>query len=161
MITIREASLDDSGAIWEIIEPVIRAGETLCLARDMGREALLGYWFQEQHAVFVAELDEEVVGTYFLRPNQPAQGSHVANCGYVTSPKSAGKGIARAMCAHSLAFAKEKGDRSMQFNIVVSSNEPAVHLWKSMGFEVIGTVPGGFLHPTHGYVDTYVMFREL
>ena len=65
------------------------------------------------------------------------------------------------MCAHSLEFAKRTGFRAMQFNFVVSSNEPAVHLWRKHGFEVVGRLPGAFRHPALGFVDALVMFRTL
>jgi len=161
MLTVREARTDDSDAIWAILEPVIRAGETYTLARDMGRDEALAFWFAKGHEVFVAEDEGIVVGTYFLRANQSGGGSHVANCGYVTAVEATGRGVARAICAHSLEYAKKLGFRAMQFNFVVSSNERAVRLWKSFGFEVVGRLPGAFLHPTLGYTDAYVMFREL
>ena len=161
MLTVREARTDDSDAIWAILEPVIRAGETYTLARDMGRDEALAFWFAKGHEVVVAEDEGIVVGTYFLRANQSGGGSHVANCGYVTAVEATGRGVARAICAHSLEYAKKLGFRAMQFNFVVSSNERAVRLWKSFGFEVVGRLPGAFLHPTLGYTDAYVMFREL
>ena len=162
MVTVREARPDDADAVWAILEPVIRAGETYTLPRDMRRETALAFWFASGHEVFVAEEDGGVVvGTYFLRTNQGGGGSHVANCGYVTAPEATGKGVARAMCAHSLEHAKKGGFRAMQFNFVVSSNERAVRLWKSFGFEIVGRLPRAFLHPTAGYTDAYVMYREL
>ena len=127
----------------------------------MGRDEALAFWFAKGHEVFVAEDEGIVVGTYFLRANQSGGGSHVANCGYVTAVEATGRGVARAICAHSLEYAKKLGFRAMQFNFVVSSNERAVRLWKSFGFEVVGRLPGAFLHPTLGYTDAYVMFREL
>jgi len=127
----------------------------------MTRDALLAYWFAPLRNVFVAELDGVVVGTYFIQPNQMGPGSHVANCGYATAGSAAGKGIARTMCAHSLDYARSKGFRAMQFNVVVSTNAPAVHLWQKMGFSILAAVPGEFQHPIHGYVDTYVMFQTL
>ena len=161
MLTIREADSRDSEAIWAILEPMIRAGETYTLPRDMDREASLAYWFAPSHAVFVAEDGEMIVGTYFLSANQQGGGAHVANCGYVTSPAALGRGVARAMCAHSLEHAKERGFRAMQFNFVVSTNERALGLWKSFGFEIVGCLPQAFLHPVAGYTDAYVMFRSL
>lgn len=154
----------DAEAIWAILEPVIRAGETYTLPRDMEREAALQYWFADGHEVFVAEAKEEqqqILGTYFLQPNQRGGGSHVANCGYITSSSFYGRGVARAMCAHSLAHARRRGFRAMQFNFVVSTNERAVRLWQSFGFEIAGRLPGAFLHPVHGYTDAYVMYRDL
>ena len=147
--------------IWAILEPVIRAGETYTLARDMNREDALAYWLASSHEVFVAEEDGHVLGTYFLCPNQMGGGSHVANCGYVTASEATGRGIARAMCTHSLEHAKARGFRAMQFNFVVSSNERAVELWKRLGFEIVGQLPKAFLHPAIGYTDAYVMYRSL
>ena len=161
MITIRKAQAGDRDAIWEILEPVIRAGETYTLPPDMGCEEALDYWYFGGHEVFVAEVDGRVVGTYFLQPNQRGGGSHVANCGYMTAPGARGRGVARTMCAHSLENAKRRGFQAMQFNFVVASNEPAVELWKSMGFETVGRLPGAFLHPTQGVTDAYVMYRTL
>jgi ribosomal protein S18 acetylase RimI-like enzyme len=109
----------------------------------------------------VAEADGEIVGTYYLRPNQAGGGKHVCNCGYVTSASATGRGVARAMCEHSLEHARRRGYRSMQFNFVVSSNTRAVALWKWMGFEVVGRLPAAFEHPALGYVDALVMFRSL
>jgi L-amino acid N-acyltransferase YncA len=161
MITVRPAGPADTDAIWEILEPVIRNGETYTLPRDMARPEALAYWFSPAHEVFVAEENDEVVGTYFLHANQKGGGAHVANCGYITSSRATGRGVARAMCAHSLECAKTRGFRAMQFNFVVSTNQRAVRLWQSFGFEIAGRLPGAFLHPTAGYVDALVMFREL
>ena len=161
MLTVREARADDADAIWTILEPMIRAGDTYTLPREMSREAALAFWFASGHEVFVAEEDGGLVGTYFLRANQAGGGSHVANCGYVTAAHAAGKGVARAMCAHSLEHAKSRGFRAMQFNFVVSSNERAVRLWKSFGFEIIGRLPEAFRHPSGNYADAYVMYRLL
>jgi len=160
MLTIRAAA-DDSAAIWTILEPVIRAGETYTLARDLKREDALAFWCSERHDVFVAHEDGHAVGTYFLRANQGGGGSHVANCGYVTSVEASGRGIARAMCKHSLSHAKSRGFRAMQFNFVVSTNQRAVGLWQSCGFDIVGRLPEAFLHPAAGYVDAYVMYRML
>ena len=161
MLTVRAARPDDADAIWTILEPMIRAGDTYTLPREMSREAALAFWFASGHEVFVAEEDGGLVGTYFLRANQAGGGSHVANCGYVTAARAAGKGVARAMCGHSLEHAKSRGFRAMQFNFVVSSNERAVRLWKSFGFEIIGRLPEAFRHPSGNYADAYVMYRFL
>ena len=161
MLTVRAARPDDADAIWTILEPMIRAGDTYTLPREMSREAALAFWFASGHEVFVAEEDGGVVGTYFLRANQAGGGSHVANCGYVTAARAAGKGVARAMCGHSLEHAKSRGFRAMQFNFVVSSNERAVRLWKSFGFEIVGRLPEAFRHPSGNYADAYVMYRLL
>jgi len=158
---IRAATQGDANAIWAILEPIIRAGETYTQPRDMNRESALAFWFSPGHEVFVAEDKGEIVGTYFLKANQKGGGAHVANCGYMTAPRATGRGIARAMCAHSLERAKERGFRAMQFNFVVSSNERAVRLWQSLGFEIVGRLPKVFAHPTLGFVDAFVMFRQL
>jgi ribosomal protein S18 acetylase RimI-like enzyme len=158
---IRSATKADADAVWAILEPIIRAGETYTLPRDMAREDAFRFWFAPSHEVFVAESDGAIVGTYFLRPNQLGGGSHVCNCGYMTAPTYSGRGVARAMCEHSLTQARNRGFRAMQFNFVVSTNERAVRLWQSLGFETVGHLPRAFLHPSRGYVDALVMYRQL
>src|SRR3982751_5329249 len=137
-MTVRPANAADADAIWRVLESMIRAGETYTLPQDWTKEQALAFWLSPEHAVFVAEENENVVGTYFLRANQKGGGAHVANCGYVTAPWASGRGVARLMCAHSLEHAKALGFRAMQFNFVVSTNERAVRLWQRFGFEVAG-----------------------
>jgi ribosomal protein S18 acetylase RimI-like enzyme len=158
---IRLAQPGDQESIWGILEPVIRAGETYALPRDMSEADALAYWMATDRQTFVAEEADEILGTYYLRPNQPGGGSHVANCGYMTAASATGRGIARRMCEHSLHHAKERGFKAMQFNFVVSSNERAVRLWQSFGFGTVGRLPLAFLHPREGYTDALVMFRTL
>ncbi len=160
-VNIRPATSADAAAIWRILEPTIRAGETYALDRQMTQQEGLRYWFAPAHEVFVAEEGGEVLGTYFLQPNQSGAGAHVANCGYMTATGHTGKGIARAMCEHSLQHARQRGFRAMQFNLVVSTNERAVKLWQQLGFQIVGTLPGAFNHPTRGFVDAFVMFQTL
>src|SRR3981189_2362436 len=158
---IRPAATGDDDAIWAIMQPIIRDGETYTLPRDMNKTTGLAYWQSAEHEVFVAEENGKIVGTYFLRANQKGGGGHVANCGYMTAVSATGRGVARAMCEHSLGRARGCRFRAMQFNFVVSSNERAVQLWQTFQFEIVECLPKAFLHPTRGYVDAYIMYREL
>lgn len=157
---IRRAAPQDAAGIWAMLQPVIEDGETYTLDRDMRREDALSYWMDGDKETFVAEENGTLVGTYYLRANQAGGGSHVANCGYVTSREATGRGVARRMCLHSIDHAKGRGFRAMQFNFVVSTNERAVRLWQSLGFTIVGRLPGGFRHPKAGFVDAFVMFRS-
>jgi len=159
-VEIRLATAADADALWAILEPTIRAGETYALPRDMTRDAALAWWHAPSHETYVA-IDGCVVGTYYVRPNQLGGGAHVANCGYMTATGMTGRGVARAMCAHSIDRARERGFRAMQFNFVVSTNDRAVRLWESMGFAIAGRLAGAFAHPTLGEVDALVMYRRL
>lgn len=161
MTAIRPATDADWPAILAIVKPVLAAGETYAIDRDLDDAGVRAYWMMPVHEVFVAEIDGRISGTYYLMHNQRGGGAHVANCGYMTDPAARGKGVARAMCEHSLARARERGFRAMQFNHVVSTNSGAVALWQSLGFAIVGTLPLAFDHPVHGYVDSYVMFRQL
>ena len=158
---IRPAEPGDSDAIWSILEPTFRAGETYPVPRDISRSDALAYWHSLGHSVFVADDEGTVVGTYYLRANNRGGGEHVANCGYVVAPDAFGRGVARAMCAHSLDQARARGFTAMQFNFVISSNERAVRLWQELGFVIAGRLPGAFRHPRLGFVDAYVMIRSL
>jgi ribosomal protein S18 acetylase RimI-like enzyme len=158
---IRLARHDDRDAVWGVLQPTIRAGETYALPSDMSEADALAYWMGDDRETFVAEEGGVVLGTDYLRPNQPGSGAHVANCGYAVAPEATGRGVARRMGEHSLQRARERGFRAMQFNFVVATNERAVRLWQSLGFETVGRLPLAFLHPRHGYTDALVMFRAL
>jgi ribosomal protein S18 acetylase RimI-like enzyme len=160
-LTIRPATPSDDDAIWRILEPTLRAGETYPIPRDIERGDALAYWRSPGHAVFVAQEDGRILGTYYLRGNNRGGGAHVANCGYMVAAGAMGRGVARTMCAHSLEQARERGFRAMQFNFVIASNERAVRLWQALGFAIVGRLPGAFQHPRLGYVDALVMVRDL
>jgi ribosomal protein S18 acetylase RimI-like enzyme len=161
MLTIRPVTTADEPAIWSIIAPVIRAGETYALPADMSEADALRYWTGADRETFIAEEEGNAVGTYYIRANQSGGGSHVANCGYMTHAAARGRNIARRMCEHSLAHARSCGFRAMQFNFVISSNERAIHLWQSLGFDIVARLPLAFRSPSGGYVDALVMFKSL
>lgn len=160
-IRVRPATPADQVGIWRVLGPIIAAGETYPLPRDWGQNDATSYWFSPAHTVFVAELGDQVVGTYYIRPNNQGGGAHIANCGYMVSMTAQGRGIARTMCAHSLDQARRMHYQGMQFNFVIASNERAVRLWTAMGFQTIGRLPKVFDHPRLGYVDALVMFQAL
>lgn len=161
-LSIQEATENDWPAIWAILEPVFRAGETYSYARNITQSQAHYVWLEIPVRTFIGtKADGEVIGTYYLKENQPGQGRHVCNCGYVVSPNARGLGMASAMCRHSQEIALAMGFRSMQFNLVVSTNESAVRLWQQLGFTIVGTLPEAFNHPTKGYVDALVMFKHL
>jgi ribosomal protein S18 acetylase RimI-like enzyme len=127
----------------------------------MVKDDAIAYWAGADRKTFVAEWDEKILGTYYIRANQGGGGAHVANCGYVTGAAAEGRGVARRMCEHSLVYAKRNGFRAMQFNLVVATNIRAVRLWQSFGFATLARLPGAFDHPRLGFVDALVMFRNL
>lgn len=147
--------------IWKIFSRVIKTGDTYVFDLDTPKSELKKLWFADSMETFVIEENDIVLGTYVIKPNQIDLGNHIANCGYMVHPDAQGKGIGKKLCEHSIQFAKEQGYKAMQFNIVVSTNENAVRLWKKYGFHIIGTTPQGFRHKELGYVDTYIMYKEL
>ena len=161
MITIRRAEPSDEDAIWEIFHAVVEPGDTYAFPSDMSRRDALAMWMAPTVHTYVACDDDAIVGTYILKANQPGRGSHVSNAAFMVAPSAQGHGVGRLMGEHCLAEARRLGFTSMQFNLVVSTNEPAVALWKKLGFDVIGTVPAAFNHRTRGLVDAYVMYRPL
>ncbi len=162
MIKIRPFEENDWMATWQIIEPVFRAGETYAFSPDISEDEAQRVWVELPLVSFVA-VDEknEILGTYYLKPNQPALGAHVCNCGYIVAAKARGKGIASEMCDHSQREAVSRGFRAMQYNLVVSTNRGAVRLWKRHEFDVVGTLAKAFRHPHLGFVDAFVMYKQL
>lgn len=160
-LEIRPVRPADHDALWHILEPVIRAGETYPLPRDWSRDRALGYWLGPNHEVFVASEGGTILGTYYLRPNNLGGGAHIANCGYMVATNAQGRGVARTMCTHSLERARQRGFKGMQFNLVIASNQRAVKLWQAMGFQEVGRLPKVFDHPRLGMVDALVLFQSL
>ena len=161
MLEIRSATSEDRDAVWNIFHAIVAAGDTYAFDPKMSRDEALAYWFRADTHTYVAERDGCVVGTYILRANQPGLGSHVANAAFMVASDAQGSGVGRRMAEHCLGEARHLGFRAMQFNFVVSTNTPAIHLWEQLGFKVVGTLPVAFRHPKRGYVDVYVMFRLL
>jgi len=149
-------------AVWGILEPAFRSGETYVYPTDISEEDARRSWIGGILTTFVA-VDETstVVGTYYLKPNMPGLGDHICNCGYVVSEAAQGRGVASTMCAHSQEEAIRRGFRAMQFNLVVSTNTRAVRLWQKLGFQIIGTIPEAYRHAHLGFVDGHVMHKAL
>ena len=162
MIDIRLIEASDWQAIWSLIEPVFRAGETYAFSPEISEEEAYAAWVETPTATFVAQNENgTLLGTYYLKANQPYLGAHVCNCGYIVGEKARGQGVATQMCEHSQREAIARGFRAMQFNLVASTNEIAIRLWQKLGFDIAGTLPGAFLHPQQGYVDAFVMYKKL
>lgn len=160
-IIIRQASHEDREAIWKIIRQVIDKGDSYVFSPASSRSKMLAYWFHHTHSVFVAVVEEKVAGTFFIREQIPDLGSHVANASFKVDPDQSAKGIGKKMGAWALKEATRLGFRAMQFNMVVATNEPAVNLWKSLGFKILAEIPEAFRHKEKGLVNTYIMYRTL
>ena len=158
---LRDARPSDRAAVWSLLGPVYRAGETYAVARDIGeREAVDGWLTHQRVRVAQGSDAPQLAGSYYLGPNLPGPGAHVANAGFVVGDSALGLGLGRRMAEEAMALARELGFAAMQFNCVVSTN-PAVALWRSLGFAEVGRVPEAYDHPVHGRVDTLVMHRML
>jgi RimJ/RimL family protein N-acetyltransferase len=163
MVKIRLYKENDWPDVWQIIEPVFRASETYAFPRNISEDEAHKVWVLAPKETYVAvdQEDGAILGTYYIKPNQPGSGSHICNCGYIVSEIARGQGVATTMCEHSQHEAVAHGFRSMQYNLVVSTNSGAVRLWKKLGFDVVGTIPEAFRHPVHGFVDAFVMYKRL
>ncbi len=191
MLEIRKAVKTDKDAVWEIIRAVISTGDTYTFAPDTGKQEMLDFWFSPEKWTYVAvwsepsavagglvlseegsavagglndelnNLNGKIVGTFFLKANQPGLGSHVGNAGYMVAPEAKGKRVGRTMAEWSIEESRRLGFKSIQFNFVVKSNEIAVKLWQDVGFEIIGEIPEAFQHQENGLTNAYIMYRKL
>ena len=161
-LQIRSYAAADWPAVWALLEPVFRAGETFPHDPAISEAEAQLAWVEHSQAVMVAvDATGALVGTYYLRPNSLALGAHVANAGYVVAEHCRRQGIGSRLCQHSLQAARRLGFRAMQFNLVVSTNTAGIRCWRRNGFQVVGTLPEGFRHKQLGYVDALVMIQPL
>lgn len=162
MHTIRPFQPSDWPSLWPILQAIFAAGDSWPHPPDSSEADTYRTLIELPLATFVAcDAAGQLVGYYYLKPNQPGLAAHVCNCGYVVTSAARGQGIARAMCLHSQQQALTHGFLAMQFNLVVSTNVRAVRLWQQMGFQIIGTLPKAFRHRELGLVDAYLMFKDL
>jgi L-amino acid N-acyltransferase YncA len=161
MIEIREATSSDWPAIWAQFREAAASGEVFAYDEQTSEDVARKLWAEPPATAFVAVENRAIVGTYYVRPNQPGRGNHVANAGYIVARSARGKGIASRMCEHSLDAARKLGFTAMQFNFVVSTNESAIRVWEKHSFTIVGRLPGAFRHIELGCVDALVMFRAL
>jgi len=161
MIEIRKAVDADKPAVWQIIKAVIAGDDTYVFPSNTPEDEMIAYWFSREKYNYVALADGKVVGTFWIKANQPGLGSHVANAAYMVSPDAGGRGIGRLMAEFSLKEARMLGFTAMQFNFVVKSNTVAVKVWQSVGFEIIGEIPDAFDHHREGFTNAYIMYRKL
>ncbi|MEM9317636.1 MAG: N-acetyltransferase [Pseudomonadota bacterium] len=157
---IRAAGPDDAHALWALLAPVFRAGDTYAIDPCIDRAGALAFWQAPEKTAFIAQ-DDTVLGTYYIKPNQGGGGAHVCNCGYITAKAAKGRGVARAMLAHSLETARSMGFVAMQYNFVVASNTRAIEIWERAGFRTVGRLPAAFEHPEQGRVDALIMWKDL
>ncbi|MET7993027.1 N-acetyltransferase [Amycolatopsis sp. NPDC005232] len=160
---IRDATGQDWPAIWPFLHDIVAAGETYALPRDLGEQAARDLWLMSPpgRTVVAGNDSDAILGSAKMGPNREGPGSHIATASFMVAPASAGRGVGRTLGTHMLEWARAEGYRGVQFNAVVETNTRAVALWKSLGFTVIGTVPGAFHHPVHGYVGLHVMYQSL
>jgi len=140
-LKIRKVKEKDLLQIWKIIQQVISTGDTYVFTPDSSKEKMLDFWCGEDNHTYVATIEDEIVGTFFMKDNFPDLGSHVANAGYIVKPSASGQGIGKLLGEFSLLEAKRLGYQAMQFNMVVKTNDNAIHLWKKLGFEIIFNIP--------------------
>ncbi|MEG3614803.1 GNAT family N-acetyltransferase [Isoptericola haloaureus] len=161
-LTIRTARPDDWPALWRIVEPVVREGETYTYPTDLTSDEARDLWLAAPPArTVLAEAGGAVLGTARMGPNKPGHGDHVGTAAFMVAPAARGRGVARALAEHVIAWHRAEGYRGIQFNAVVETNTAAVRLWHSLGWRTVGTVPGAFRSPAHGDVGLHVMFRSV
>jgi ribosomal protein S18 acetylase RimI-like enzyme len=160
-VQIREIDADEFDCVWPLFQAVVSAGDTYIYDPAITQREARKLWATAPARCFVAEEEGSVVGTYCVKPNQVGLGDHVANAGYMVASQARGRGIGGILCEHSLEVARRAGFRAMQFNLVVVSNEAAVHLWQKHGFRVVGRVPEAFRHAKLGLTDVLIMHRFL
>ena len=159
---IREATTADWPSIFPIFDAIVSEGTTYAYPEGLSSDEARALWMPGPPSRTVVAVEgDAVVGTATMGPNRPGRGSHLATASFMVDPATRSRGVGRALGNDMLDWARAKGFRGVQFNAVVETNEAAVHLWQSLGFEIVGTVPGAFHHADGRYVGLHVMFHPL
>ncbi len=161
VVQISEITKSDFEAFWPVFKEVVLAQETYAFDPEIDFETAYNLWCLSPHKSYVIKENGLVLGSYYIKANASGPSSHISNCGYMVSPISRGKGVARKLCLHSQQVALELGFSAMQFNSVVSTNEIAIKLWEKLGYKVIGTIPNAYKHKHLGFVDSFIMYKQL
>jgi GNAT superfamily N-acetyltransferase len=159
---IRAATDGDWPGIYPFYSTIMAEGRTYPFPERQSLDEAKPWWMERPPGRTVVAVEEgTIVGSAKMSANRPGRGSHIATASFLVAPQHQGNGVGRALGEHVIGWSRAEGFRGIQFNAVVEVNDPAVHLWKSLGFEVIGTVPEAFNHPEHGLVGLHVMYRPL
>lgn len=151
--------------MWPFMREIVVAGETFSWDTGTSEADARAGWFRHgREAGFTVVATDEngtVLGTAECGPNHGGPGSHVASASFMVDVRHSGRGVGQALGEHVLDRARAEGFRGMQFNAVAESNVRAVRLWRSLGMEVLATIPEGFRHPAAGYVGLLIMYQRL
>ena len=158
---IREITKADFELFWPAFKSVIQAQETYAFDPNMNFDEAYQLWCASPIKTFVFEEGRQILGSYYIKANGAGPSNHICNCGYMVTEFARGKGIAKKLCLHSQQVAVELGFKAMQFNSVVSTNEIAIKLWQKLGYNIIGTIPNAYRHGQLGFVDSYIMYKQL
>lgn len=158
---ITRITLDDYQQFWPTFKAIAAAQDSYAFAPDISYDEAFEAWCLEPQVTYVTRHNGKIAGSYYLKPNAAGPASHICNCGYMVAADFQGQGIARALCNHSQEIAMDLGFKAMQFNSVLATNAAAIHLWKSLGFSIIGTIPDAYNHKQSGFVDAFIMYKSL
>jgi GNAT superfamily N-acetyltransferase len=148
--------------IYPFWSAIVNAGETYAYPEGLTAEQAEPLWMEGAPWHTVVALDgADVLGSAKMGPNRPGRGAHIATASFMVDPAHVGRGVGRALGEYMIGWAGRWGYHAIQFNAVVETNVGAVHLWQSLGFRIIGTVPEAFDHPTNGLVGLHVMYRKI
>jgi GNAT superfamily N-acetyltransferase len=162
VMEIRPFSEIDWRQVWPVVRDIVRAADTYAWDPAMTEAEARAIWIEKPPGLTVVALDDErILGSAKMGPNRPGPGSHVATASFMVAAEARGRGVGTALCRYALDWARGRGFAGMQFNAVAESNRGAIEIYRRLGFDIVGTVPGAFAHPTLGRVGLHVMYRSL
>lgn len=153
---------DDWPHTFAFYRQIMDDGQTYAFPEGQTLQEARGWWMEQAPGLTVVAVDgARIVGSAKMGPNKPGRGRHIATASFLVDPENQNHGVGRALGDYVIRWAQRQHYRGIQFNAVVETNVAAVHLWQSLGFRILGTVPGAFHHRTRGFVGQHVMFKEL
>jgi GNAT superfamily N-acetyltransferase len=158
---IRTAAPEDWPRIFPFFSRIVEEGRTYAFPTGLTQDTGEAWWMEQQPGQTVVALEgDTVVGSARMGPNRPGRGAHVSTASFMVDPEHQGRGVGRALGEYVVEWGRSNGYHAMQFNAVVETNTAAVSLWKTMGFQILATVPEAFDHPDNGLVGLHLMYQR-
>ncbi len=160
-IQVRKYSKNDVSDAISVWNEVVEAGNAFPQRESLDLKSGHKFFESQSFTGIAYDEDNKIVGLYILHPNNVGRCGHICNASYAVKSDMRGRHIGETLVTDCINKARELGFGILQFNAVVSTNVPALKLYKKLGFVQLGRIPNGFLMKDGKYEDIIPHYYKL